>query len=108
MDTARVSQESRHQPLLPIACTLDAGTGPQRIDEWRLVLADLVERDARPGAVVLHFGDRPGLAAELGRLVAAESVCCSFLGWAVDQTTRGWRVVISGDDEALAALPTGL
>ena len=107
MATAGVSEGRPLHPLLPMECTRDAPTGPQRLGECRVVRSDLVKRDAQPGSVVLHFGDRPGLGAELARLVDAERACCSFLGWAVQPEPGGWRIAISGDDEALAALPTG-
>ena len=108
VNTAEMSEISQERLLLPIACTLDATTGPQRLGEWRVVLDNLVERERQPGSVVLRFRDRPGIGAELARLVAAEGLCCSFLDWALKETSDGWCVVISGDDAGLATLPDTL
>jgi hypothetical protein len=61
-----------------IACSLEPGTMPERLSRWRAVLDEVVERQEIGGGVQLCFRPGRALAAELGRLAAAEQECCPF------------------------------
>lgn len=94
--------------MLPIACTLGADDGRQRVEEWR----DVVRRSGagarrEPGLITLQFKDDANVAAELARLVSAERDCCAFLGWELVHGSDGWVVHITGTDEELATVSLG-
>jgi DNA-binding transcriptional MerR regulator len=73
---------------VPVACTLSSGAMPDRLAEWKAVLAG-VSRRVPLGAsgVRLEFGHVD--VVELARLVAAEQNCCSFFSFAVTVDSRG-------------------
>jgi hypothetical protein len=58
--------------------------------------------------MTLRFRDQAGVGTALERLVAAESDCCSFLGWELMPVEDEWHVVVTGTDEELAAISFGL
>lgn len=95
--------------LLPIACTLEAGEGRDRLAGWDSVWGRHgrgIEQDA--GCVTLRFRDDDGVAAELDHLVESERSCCPFLGWQLAHSDGELVVRITGDDDALASLPIAL
>lgn len=75
-------------PDIPIACTLTAADLPQRIADARALGADaLIGLEVAEGSALLRFrGERERVEA----LVAAESECCAFFDFDVNQ--RGERV----------------
>jgi hypothetical protein len=96
------------QPSLPVACTLGPFDGVQRLQQWQhLASVAGVGRTAARGAVTLRFHDLPEVGAELERLVAAEALCCDFLGWELRQVDDEWHVVITGTEADLMTLPFG-
>lgn len=78
----------------PIACTLDDAAMPDRLADWRrLVARARTSTTLDDGARRVEFGDEVTLR-ELARLVAAEQECCAFLSFAitVDHTGIGLEV----------------
>lgn len=103
-----MSVEPGSRGLLPVACTLGADDGAQRLEEWRDVVRRFGVGTRRvAGRVTLGFRDAPGVAAELERLVAAERSCCAFLDWTLTHTDDEWVVVIAGGDDELATVSLG-
>jgi hypothetical protein len=104
-----MSAEPDNRGLLPVACTLGLDDGAGRIGDWRRFgQAFGLGRIGGLGEVTIRFRLAPGVEGELERLVAAERVCCPFLSWKITSTPTEWRLVISGEDEALKALPIDL
>jgi MerR family copper efflux transcriptional regulator len=92
---------------VPIACTLDGASMPDRVDEWRAVLAHSTSRTAADdGALRLAMGpDTP--TDELMRLVAAEQTCCAFFSFAITVDGRGLALEVrapEGADTIVASL----
>jgi hypothetical protein len=83
-----------------IACSLEPGAMPERLSHWRAVLDEVVERQALTDGVHLRF--RPGrtLAAELGRLVAAEQECCGFFDFELHISAAVIELVVRAPAEA--------
>jgi hypothetical protein len=78
---------------LPVACTLGAGDGAQRMQRWQALSVK-----GRPSArrcghqLVVAYRAEPGVREELAALAAAERQCCSFVAWDVSQEAD--RVVL--------------
>jgi MerR family copper efflux transcriptional regulator len=68
----------------PIACSLDADELAARRG-WASRLADDALIDARPTRDGVTARFRPDALDDLRRLVAAESVCCPFLGFRIEE-----------------------
>ena len=91
---------------LPIACTLDAADGGRRLDEWRRLNAEYaLERELRDGRLIVRYAPHDDAARRLAALVEAERRCCAFVDWSIDRSRGGLRLVVRGDDFALATLP---
>lgn len=65
------------------ACSLEPDALARRLEEWRALDAHTLRRRTAGGIVVTTYPDRPDVAAEVSRLVAAEGECCSFLSFEV-------------------------
>lgn len=87
---------------LPVACTLDAADGAQRVLEWQALLTEHGAGTTRqPRQLTLHFTGAAAVTAELHRLVASERQCCAFVEWAVRTDGDQVEVVIAGEPGAL-------
>ncbi len=62
---------------VPVACTLAPDAVPDRLTEWRHVLAAATGRTAIDAGLRIEFGPDVDVA-ELGRLIGAEQHCCAF------------------------------
>lgn len=84
----------------PIACTLDAGSMPGRLRDWKAILDQATSRTAAPdGALRVEFDDDIALA-ELAALVTAEQNCCAFFSFAITVDTRGIALEVRAPDGA--------
>jgi hypothetical protein len=84
----------------PISCTLDAGEMAGQIDDWQALLARAIHRTPVNDGVSLSFPPEPGIAAEVGRLAAAEHACCSFFDFTVRMSGGELRLEVRGPQEA--------
>jgi hypothetical protein len=101
-----MSAEAETHGMLPIACTLGPDDAAQRIGDWRRLGEDFgLGSVGGVGEVTVRFTDAPGVEQELERLVAAERICCPSLSWKITSTPTEKRLVISGEQAALKALP---
>ena len=62
----------------PIACSLEAADVPDRVDAWRALLTEAIDRSAIDGGVRVRFPAGQELAARVAALAVAEQTCCSF------------------------------
>jgi anti-sigma-K factor RskA len=90
----------------PIACSLDAGSLADRVDEWRaLVATSVVAVEAEPTAVHLVLDASGAALVAAVELAQREKQCCPFFAVAIDigadQRTLSLRVP-DGAEEAMA------
>lgn len=83
MTTDDVTTDNRPAEL-PVACSLDGTSGPERIARWRR-LSEHSQLDAArmPDAVVVRYRPDPDVRAELDALAVLEAECCPFLAFTV-------------------------
>jgi hypothetical protein len=90
------------KPLIevPIACTLEPSTMPERLAEWSAVLGHAQTRVATAdGGLRIEFDDGVDLA-ELARLIAAEQHCCAFFSFALTVDQRGQALEVRAPESA--------
>ena len=90
----------------PIACSLDAGTLAERIDEWReLVASSVVDVEADATSVRLELHDSEAALVAAASLGQREMQCCGFFAVAIelgsDRRTLTLRVP-DGAEQAMA------
>ncbi len=70
---------------VPRSCTLPAGERPLRVAEWDALFAERLASLSRPLLLRLRLdlADGPGVEERTRDLVARESSCCSFFGFAI-------------------------
>jgi MerR family copper efflux transcriptional regulator len=85
----------------PVACTLDAGDLPGRLQEWQDISAHVTARTPLDGGVRLQL-DAGTPLGDLAALMAAEQSCCSFFAFALTVDSRGPALEVRGPAEALA------
>lgn len=92
-------------PQVEIACTL---TGPDAANRGRefaeLGAAALLSRSKTDEGIVLVFAGDQRVEDEVRRLAAAESVCCSFLGFDIKTGDESIALTITGPPEARPVL----
>jgi len=77
------------KPDPPIACTLTAAQMPARLAEIRVVgNAALRSVEASGSGAVLSFDADQDTRARLAAIVAAESVCCAFLEFGLEDNAE--------------------
>jgi hypothetical protein len=90
---------------LPIACTLEAREGAERLIRWRALLeSSVLELKRKPDVIVVCVAKAPGIAAELGALVTAERACCPFVDWRLVEHERWHELQIHGTEDGLDAI----
>lgn len=104
---AAASEPAANEPVpVAIACTLDPGEVPDRMGEWRALLARAHGRSrTTEGALRVDLGGAD--LEEAARLVAAEQQCCSFFSFAITVDSRGVGLEVRAPadaDEVVAAL----
>lgn len=83
-----------------IACSLEAGSVPDRISDWQALVARSVSREPIDGGVALQFAASPALVAEVARLAAAEQDCCTFFTFTLTMTTGQVRLEVQAPQDA--------
>jgi hypothetical protein len=90
---------------LPIACTLEANEGAERLIRWKALLERSLPKVMRePDQIVVRLAGAPSVAAELDAIVAAERACCSFVKWHVVHDTSWHELQIRGTRDGLDAI----
>ncbi len=85
--------------LPQIACTLDAGAMPQRLDDWLRILERVEARDDIEGGLRLTFPREADVAA-LAQLVRSEQGCCSFFSFSLTVDGRGVGLEVRAPEPA--------
>jgi hypothetical protein len=86
---------ARH--TVPIACTLDVGDLPERVDEWKQLFGDSVlalTQDA--GSVRLLLAPTEDALVAAASLAQREKECCAFFDFAIElESDQRWlRVTV--------------
>ncbi len=90
---------------LPVACTLDATEGADRLARWRALAAHAqLSVQRTPDQLVVLYRSEAGVQEELEALVVAERECCSFAQWEVSHTQEHVILRIRSDAEGLDAI----
>lgn len=93
---------------LPIACTLTPAAGKEQLERWRVFdedyALDIERTDTR---LTIHYAKVEDSITRLRELVAAESTCCTFVDWRIEEHHSDLRLVVTGSPEQLAALNVG-
>jgi DNA-binding transcriptional MerR regulator len=84
---------------VPIACTLDTASIPERLAAWRSLAERVVERVDSEDGVRVRFGPEVS-AVEVADLAAKEQHCCSFLRFSLDIRDRETILHIAAPPEA--------
>lgn len=94
---------------LPVACSLQAVEGAERVARWR-VLHDraIPEVQREPGRLVIRYPRLAGVSQELEALVSAERTCCAFADWRLKPEGDTVVLEIRASDEGLEALAVAL
>ncbi|MDQ3312616.1 MAG: MerR family DNA-binding transcriptional regulator [Actinomycetota bacterium] len=88
---------------VPIACTLEAGSMPDRIAAWHAVLATATDRVEVDGGLRIEFGHEVDVG-ELGRLAAAEQQCCAFFSFLLTVDAAGVALEVRAPELGAAML----
>jgi hypothetical protein len=90
---------------VPIACTLDAGSLADRVDEWRdLVACSVVSLEAGPNSVRLVLRDSDAALAAAASLGQREKQCCAFFDVCIELGPDSRALVLRVPEGAEAAL----
>lgn len=90
---------------LPVACTLTPEAGADRLARWRAFdEANGLSVERTGTRITVHYVRTAESVRRLRELVAAETACCGFVTWEVDDTHADLRLVVTGHPEGLAAL----
>jgi hypothetical protein len=85
----------------PIACTLTPDGMTARLSLIDALAADgLLGRDATDTGIRVRLRDTPEIEQRTRELVAAESVCCAFLDFALDRRDGELVLDIRGPEDA--------
>lgn len=87
----------------PLVCTLDSADMPGRLQEWRDVVAHVVDREVIDGGTRVRL-DAATPLDQLALLVAAEHGCCSFFAFAITVDHRGVALEVRAPTEAKAVV----
>ena len=83
-----------------LACSLERDAIPQRIDEWRRLLARAVGHERVGDTIVASFLPGDELAAEVAGLAAVENTCCSFFTFTIHIDHTGTTLTIGTPADA--------
>jgi len=89
---------------LPIACSLDENEARRRWHEWSDVLGHRLGVVQSATRMTVRFPPSDALSTKLGELVAAESLCCGFVDWQLDEQSDGLELTVSGDPAGVLAI----
>lgn len=90
---------------VPHACTLTPDAGREQLQRWhQFDRRHALRRESSATALTVHYARTPDGVEELRGLVEAESACCSFVDWHIEDDGARLRLVVSGSAEQLAAL----
>lgn len=77
-----------YDATVPIACTAGGDELPARIDQIERLRTSLTRLERTEDGVLLHFRNRPEVAAEVAAFTVEEKACCAFWGFAVTSSAE--------------------
>lgn len=89
---------------IPIACSLDGSEAGRRWREWSSVMAFRLSVERSPQLLTMRFPPSIDLLRKLGELVAAESECCGFVAWGLEDLETELMLTVRGDIDGVAAM----
>ena len=89
---------------IPIACSLDGNAARLRWAKWNSVMSSRLAVDQSPQLLTVRFPNSFDLSAKLSELVAAESECCGFVDWELQDRGEEVHLVVRGDPEGVMAM----
>jgi MerR family transcriptional regulator, copper efflux regulator len=91
----------------PIACSLDAGSFADRVDEWRaLVTASVVKVEAEPTGVSLVLEASGTAMVAAVELAQREKQCCPFFDVTLEIGAEQYTLTLRVPDGAEEAMAT--
>ena len=103
---AEEMDERKAVPLLPVLCSLEAGSGAERLARWQELVARAAEARSRTvGEVRVAFRADEDVRRELAELVESERSCCGFVSWVLHDVGGRLDLVVSGRPSDLDSLP---
>lgn len=93
---------------VPLACTLTPDAGREQVQRWRRFDREhALRREPAPTTLTVHYARTPDAVEKLRELVEAESACCSFVDWRIEDDGTQLRLIVSGTPDQLGALSIG-
>lgn len=93
---------------LPIACTLTPTAGKVQIEKWQTFDEEYaLETERTDTRLTIHYAKLDDSTRRLRELVAAESTCCAFVDWRIDDSHADLQLIVSGTPDQLASLNVG-
>ena len=92
--------QDRQAPPVPLACTLGAADQPGRLAEWTELLAQVKNREAVNGGLLLRFPSDASLAGRLADLAAREQGCCAFFTFTLRLLGAGVELEVTAPADA--------
>ena len=93
---------------LPIACTLTPTDGKAQVENWQRFDDEYaLETERTDTRLTIHYAKLDDSVRRLRELVDAESTCCAFVDWNIDDSHSDLRLIVTGTPEQLAALNVG-
>ncbi len=90
---------------VPIACSLEAGQAENRIDEWRMFLAESVTAAAKDGeSLRLRLASSDRALLDAVDLAAREKACCGFFSFSIEVDANTQTLEVRVPDDAAAVL----
>lgn len=66
-----------------------------------------LETERTDTRLTIHYAKVDDSTRRLRELVAADSTCCAFVDWSIDETHAHLRLIVTGTPEQIAALNVG-
>lgn len=93
---------------LPIACTLTPAAGKVQVEKWQRFDDEYALGTERTDTrLTVHYVKLDDSIRRLRELVAAESTCCAFVDWNIDESHADLQLIITGTADQLATLSVG-
>ena len=88
----------------PGGCTLNSAEIVERVNEWRSVSSRAISREVHGERITSIYPPDPDVTRPLKDLIAAETICCSFLKFDVHEYAHETVVELTFPEEARALI----
>ena len=90
--------------MIPIACSLNDGEARGRWLDWQALARSRRQVERSDQSLKLHFVADDTTRAVLDRLVLAESLCCGFVDWQLEDLGDELLLTLSGPANGVTAM----